>query len=57
MKMHPDKANFAKAHVVFSGKSQTADEWHDQDERALCDNEVVVSFQENAWVDTSAHIH
>ena len=57
MKLLEDESNYVKCHVVFSGKFQTADEWHDQEERQLWDPDVVVSFQENAWVDTPTHIH
>ena len=50
--------NYPKAHVVFkASKFMTADEWHDQDERRKWDARVIVSFQENAWVDTKTHLH
>ena len=52
-----DGKNHPKLHVVFKGKYQSADEWHDQNERSEWDEDVVVSFQENAWVDTKTHIH
>ena len=38
-------------------KFQTADDWHDQEERQQWDPRVIVSFQENAWVDTVTHLH
>ena len=58
MKLRADKANLPKPHLVFNAsKFQTADEWFDQNERALWDDRVVVSFQSNAWVDTQTHVH
>ena len=48
--------NYPKAHIVFKAKKfQTADDWHDQEERQQWDPRVIVSFQENAWVDTVTH--
>ena len=50
--------NYPKVHVVFkASKFQTADDWHDQEERRQWDPRLVVSFQENAWVDTKTHLH
>ena len=57
MTLRPDMANLPNPHVVFSGKFQTGNEWHDPDERELWDDGVAVSFQENAWVDTPTHIY
>ena len=52
-----DPWNLPRPHVVFSGKLQTADQWHDQAERELWDPDVAVSFQPNAWVDTPTHTY
>ena len=50
--------NIPKPHVVFHATSfQMADQWHDQEERQKWHKDVVVSFQENAWVDARTHIH
>ena len=49
--------NYPRAHVVFKAtKFQTANEWHDQDNRKKGDSSVVVLFQENAWIDTKTHL-
>ena len=42
---------------VIKGKFQTANEWHDQEEQAQYNEDVIMSFQENTWVDTPTHIH
>ena len=58
MELRDNRLNLPKPHLVFQAtKFQTADDWHDQDERAEWDDRVVVSFQQNAWVDTRTHVH
>ena len=57
MDVLPDGSNVPPPHVVFRGKTQTGDEWHDAGERAAWDPDVVVSFQENTWVDTNTHVY
>ena len=50
--------NIPKPHVVFRATSfQMADQWHDQEERQKWHKDVVVLFQENAWVNARTHIH
>ena len=44
-----------KPHLVFKGKYQSGDDWHDKSEIEEWDSRVVVSFQENAWVDAKTH--
>ena len=57
MLLRDDLANLPKPHLVFSGKTKAGSEWADAEERALWDDSVVVSFQDNAWVDTTTHIY
>lgn len=58
MKVTDDLSNLPKPGVVFSAsKFMTAEEWHDQEEAAEWDDRVVVSFQDNAWVDSETHQH
>ena len=58
MRMRPDKAHVPKLHVVFKAtKFQTAGDWHDQEERQLWDDWVVVSFQSNSWVEAETHMY
>ena len=57
MELREDEKNFPKAHIVFKGKFQTGDEWHDAEERQQWHPDAVVSFQENAWVDSRTHIY
>ena len=53
-----DMTNIPKSHIVFCATSfQMADQWHDQEERQKWHKDVVVSFQENAWVNARTHIH
>ena len=35
----------------------TADDWHDQEDAALWGDHVLVSFQENAWVNSTTYQH
>jgi len=43
-------------HLVFrASKTQIANEWFDQEERAQWDTRVLVSFHPNAWVDAETH--
>ena len=52
-----DGRNIPKPHIVFQASGfRKGSEWHDQDEVALWDTRVVVSFQENAWVDAQTHM-
>ncbi len=55
MQHREDGKNVPKPHLVFQGKSQPGCDWHDKEEVALWDSRVVVSFQENAWVDGETH--
>ena len=56
--LRPDGKNNPKPHVVFkASKFQTADNWHDQEERQQWDPRVIVSFHLNAWVDAKTHMH
>ena len=50
--------NIPPPHLVFaaSGFREGAN-WHDAAERAMWDPRVVVSFQENAWVDAETHMY
>ena len=58
MELREDRKNFPTAKIVFKAyKFRTVDEWHNQEERNGWDPRVVVSFQDNAWVDTSTHLH
>ena len=58
MELRDDLANLPRVHVVFNASMfQTADDWHNQDERKEWDPRCLVSFQENAWVDAKTHIH
>ena len=58
MELGEDQKNFPKAHIVFKASNyHTADDWHYQEERNGWDPRVVVSFQENMWVDTPTHLH
>ena len=58
LELREERKNFPQAHIVFKNYNfHTADDWHDQEERNRWDPRVVLSFQENEWVDTSAHLH
>ena len=58
MELREDQKNFPKAHIVFKASNfQTAENWYDQEEQNEWDPRVVVSFQENVWVDTPTHLH
>ena len=57
MLLWDDLKNLPKPHLVFSGKTKPGSEWADAEEGALWDDDVVVSFKKNAWVDTKTHIH
>ena len=58
MEMHEYRKNYPKAHIVFKASNfQTADYWKDQEEHNGWDTRVVVSFQDNLWVDTPTHLH
>lgn len=58
MKVADDLGNLPKPGVVFSAsKFMSAEDWHDQDEAAEWDDRVVVSFQDNAWVDSNTYQH
>ena len=58
MELREDRKNFPKVHIVFkSSNFQTADDWNNQEERNGWYTRVVVSFQENVWVDTPTHLH
>ena len=45
----------SKAHLIF--QASTFKEGKNKDEVAKWDPRVIVSFQENAWVDARTHIH
>ena len=46
MKVEEDLSNLPNPGVVFSAKTfMTADDWHDQEEAAIWDDRVLVSFQ------------
>ena len=52
-----DGLNIPKPHLVFEASCfKKGSEWHDQEEVSLWDTRVVVSFQENAWVDAQTHM-
>ena len=55
MQYREDGLNIPKPHLVFQGKFQPGKDWHDQEEVSQWDSRVVVSFQENAWVDGRTH--
>ena len=58
MMCREDKLNIPKPHVVVcSSTFQTAEQWHDQEEACHWDKHVLVSFQENAWVDSCTQSH
>ena len=52
-----DGLNIPNPHLVFEASCfKNSSEWHDQEEVSLWDTRVVVSFQENAWVDAQTHM-
>lgn len=51
MEPKEDLSNVPKPHTIFRGKTQKGSNWADKDEIEQWDNGVVVSFQENAWID------
>jgi hypothetical protein len=51
MAYRADGLNIPRPHLVFKGAFKPGSEWHDEDERKQWDPRVVVSFQENGWVD------
>ena len=60
MKLRPDKLNLTKAHLVFQASGfREGKDWGDKDaELSQWDpSRVIVSFQENAWVDARTHIY
>ena len=58
LKVEDDLSNLPKPGVVFSANSfMTEDYWHEQEDAALWDDHVLVSFQENSWVDSSTYQH
>ena len=53
-----DRLNVPMPHLVFHASGfRKGSEWQDKDEVALWDKRVVVSFQENAWVDAQTHMY
>lgn len=56
MQIRADGLGVVKPQVVFRGKFQTAEEWHDREEAAKWHKGVAVIFQENAWVDARTHM-
>ena len=58
MEIREDGLGIPPPGVVFkASKYQTAEEWHDREEAAKWHPGVVVSFQENAWVNAKTHMH
>ena len=58
MELRKDRKKFPKAHIDFKASNfQTADGWNDQEECNGWNLRVVVSFQENVWVDTPIQLH
>ena len=56
MCLREDLANQVKPHLVFhASKFRDGDDW-DEAEREQWDPRVVVSFQQNAWVDAETHM-
>lgn len=55
MMLRGDMANQVKPHLVFSASKFRAGEDWDEEERLQWDPGVIVSFQENAWVDAQTH--
>ena len=56
MLLRDDKANQTKPHLVFRGAFKDGEDWRDQDEKDQWDPRVVVTFQENAWIDGKSHM-
>ena len=53
-----DRLYTPKPHLVFEASGfRHGSEWQDREEAALWDDRVVVSFQENAWVDAETHMY
>jgi hypothetical protein len=57
MKVCPDLKNVPKPHLVFRAATKGGEDWADADEREQWHPDVVVSFQDNAWVDAQTNIY
>ena len=58
MKVEEDLSNLPKPGVVFSATQfMTVDDWQDQEDVALWDDRVLVSFQENACAGITTYQH
>ena len=54
--MEEDLRNLPKPGLVFSATEFiTTDDWHEQEEAAIWDDCVLVSFQENLWVEITTY--
>ena len=56
MFLRADKTNQTKPHFVFRGAFKDGDDWRDKDEKDQWDPRVVVTFQDNAWIDGKSHM-
>ena len=54
-KIDVDGSNFPKWMIIFRGSFCDGDDWWSEDERKEWHPDVVVSFQENAWMDTASN--
>jgi hypothetical protein len=57
MRVRPDCRNVPKCHLVFRGGFKGGKDWVDAEERAKFYPQVVVVFQENAWVDAKTKLY
>ena len=54
--MHCHSNPIPKPHLVFRGKFQSGDDWHDKSKIAEWHPDMVVLFHKNAWVDGNTHM-
>ena len=58
MNVEEELINLPEPGVVFSAtKFMTSYDWHDEDDAALWNDRVLVSFQKIAWVESTTYQH
>ncbi len=58
MEVCPDhNKNLPMPHLIFCGTFKGGEDWANKEERSKWDPRVVVSFQENVWVNARTHIY
>lgn len=56
--MKSDKSSLTRAHLFFQASGfKEGKDCGDKDKIVQCKPRVIVSFQENAWLDTNTYIH